>query len=267
MNKNKNSLQVKNLNAWWGNSLILNDISLQINPAELVCLTGPNGAGKSTLLGIMSGQMLPNLKMQGEVLLEEKNIFKQKRKHVAQKIAYLTQNETSSWDYTGRDIILTGRFPYTKSSGFYSENDYYTAEKIIEELNIESLAEKNIFSMSGGEFQKIKIARCLTQEPDFLILDEPVANLDFAFQDELLELIKHLSRSKNMGVLVSIHDLNTASRFADRLILLPRQRQCITGTPQTVLTPQNLKQTYGSNFGTFVHPYYKCIQIYGMQKK
>lgn len=266
MNISKNSLQVKNLNAWWGNSFILNDISLQINSEELVCLTGPNGTGKSTLLSILSGLVLPNLKVQGEILLEDKNIFKQKRKLVAQKIAYLTQNETSSWDYTGRDIILTGRFPYTNAGGFYSEKDYVTADKIIDELNIKSLSEKNIFSMSGGEFQKIKIARCLTQEPDFLILDEPVANLDFTFQDELLELIKHLSRSKNMGVLVSIHDLNTASRFADRLILLPKQKQCITGSPKNILTPQNLKQTYGSSFGTFTHPYYKCIQVYTIGK-
>src|SRR5574344_1402972 len=253
-----NVLEVKNLSASWDGQPVLRNISLALHSGELVCLTGPNGSGKSTLLTLLAGIKETGLQIETAEELPSFNGkfliggLKQKhctRKEIARHISYLTQNETSSWNYKVRDIVLTGRYSHTGVSGSYSAHDYEVVDSILEELHISSFADKSIFSLSGGEFQKVRIARSLAQEPDMLLLDEPVANLDFGYQAELLAFIRDLAHEKNSnqkenqsckvpGILVSIHDLNTAARFADTLVLLPHiaatsnYQSIVKGTPQ-----------------------------------
>lgn len=265
-------LEVKNMNASWNGTPVLHAISLAIHSGqkgEVVCLTGPNGGGKSTLLTLLAGISVSGLKIDSAETypsLNGKKLLKYARKQVAAQIAYLTQSESSAWNYKVRDVVLMGRFSHTGNTGNYSEHDDEVVERVIKELNINSLADRTIFSLSGGEFQKVRIARSLAQEPSFLLLDEPVANLDFGYQTELLETICSLTKNgdkKRPGVLISIHDLNTAARFADKLVLLPKASQTmIVGTPEEVLTPKNLHAIYGIEFGTFIHPEYKCVQVY-----
>src|SRR5574344_743805 len=298
-----NVLEVKNLSASWDGQPLLRNISLVLHSGELVCLTGPNGSGKSTLLTLLAGIKETGLQIETAEELPSFNGkfliggLKQKhctRKEIARHISYLTQNETSSWNYKVRDIVLTGRYSHTGVSGSYSAHDYEVVDSILEELHISSFADKSIFSLSGGEFQKVRIARSLAQEPDMLLLDEPVANLDFGYQAELLSFIRDLAHGKKStttsgvnipGVLVSIHDLNTAARFADTLVLLPKidsqkidesrddndstkasatnqNQKMVTGKPEAILTPEVLQSIYGAKFGTFMHPEYGCVQVY-----
>lgn len=246
------------------------------------------------------------------LLLNNLPVSSLKRKDIAKHISFLTQTETSAWNYTVEDIILSGRYSHTKNTGLFSKEDYAIVWNIIELLKINSLAKRNVYSLSGGEFQKVRIARCLAQEPDFLLLDEPVANLDFNYQNELLSLLKDIAHngynftekannsntqtnvSKLPGIIISIHDINTAARFADKLILLSKCKQSeqideksekdkltvvnkqtngqnslqtivqnmLTGTVEQLLTPENLYLIYGNKFGIFTHPEYKCPQIY-----
>ena len=264
-----NVLKVEGISASWEQNQVLNNVSLSIKSGELVCLTGANGCGKSTLMTIMSG--IQNEITHGTLKLTQgsgpffnnKPLNEMKRKEAARHISYMTQTETSAWNYNVKDIILSGRFPYLDLTGRYSKQDYSIVEDIIKSLHIENLAGRSVFELSGGEYQKVRIARSLAQNPEIMLLDEPVANLDFGYQDELMHLFHNLTRTKNIGILIVIHDINTAARYADRLVLLPKKSCCISGSPSEVLTEENLHKTYpANNFGIFNHPYYNCPQIY-----
>ena len=259
----KVALEVVDVCAAWKKQKVLENINLKVEKGELLCLSGPNGAGKSTLLTVMSGIDGQNLKKTGTVLIDGKDIKAFNRKALSTKLSYLTQKESCLWNYSVQEQVLMGRFCHTNSTGFYSEADYKVTDDIIKRVQIESLRNKKIFELSGGEFQKVRIARCLAQESDYLLLDEPVANLDFTYQDQLLNLLKELAKEKNIGIAVSIHDLNTAVRFADKMALLPRQKPCFTGTVDEVMVTDLLEKVYeGQRFGTFIHPEYKCLQMY-----
>jgi ABC-type cobalamin/Fe3+-siderophores transport system ATPase subunit len=259
------TLSVSHLSASYQRTPVLTDVSLRVRSGEVVCLSGPNGSGKSTLLSLMAGIAPEGLAVTSGggscALFCGTPLSSMNRKDTARRIAYMIQDEQTAWNYTARDIILTGRYAHT-AAGNYSHSDYETAERIIAETGIEALAGRRIFSLSGGEMQKVRIARALAQEPDILLLDEPAANLDFSYQSELLSLIRHLAHDCGLGVLVTIHDLNTASRFADTIALLPKNRQILSGTPKEVFTAQHLSDTYGVPFGIFTHPSYGCPQAY-----
>lgn len=259
-------IEVTSLNAFWKKNQALKDISLSVESGKLTCITGPNGSGKSTLLSILAGLPEQGLTYTGQISLPTNSSIDKKKKDLPQLISYLPQTEESTWNFTGYDIILMGRFPHTNGTGFYTARDREIVEKTVEMLQIQELSQKSIFEMSGGEWQKIKIGRCLAQETPFILLDEPVANLDFSFQDQLLTLLKEIASSTGRGILATIHDINTASRFADSLILLPKNSPCIQGTPEEVLTEENLSLTYGGQkFGTFLHPQFRCTQVYPLQ--
>lgn len=289
-----NVLEIKNLSASWNGVKVLQNVSFALHSGEFVCLTGPNGGGKSTLLSLLAGikdsgltidkaDMYPSY---NGVPLQKYGFHKKdnkakylSRKEVAVHISYLTQNETSAWNYKVRDVVLMGRYAHTDISGKYTEHDFEVVDSVLKKLQISTLADRNVFELSGGEFQKVRIARSLAQEPDMLLLDEPVANLDFGYQAELLAFIRDLAHEKNSnqkenqsckvpGILVSIHDLNTAARFADTLVLLPHiattsnYQSIVKGTPQEILTCEILQKIYGVAFGTFIHPEYGCVQVF-----
>lgn len=167
-------------------------------------------------------------------------------KERAKKIAYMAQEESSMWDFTVFDIVLSGRFCYTKN-GSYSDQDRLAAQEALSQLEILHLAQKSVFEISYGEFQKARIARTICQAADFMLLDEPTANLDFIYEPKLLEIL-HGESKKNKGVLIAIHNINLAARFADRIILLPPGQKEITGKPKDVFTNQNMKAVFSKEF-------------------
>ena len=244
-----NNLVLKNFSFEYSKNIkVLSDISFSLEPGDFVCLCGPNGAGKSTLLHALADSA------------EIKNV-----KERAKKISFLTQNENALWDYTVFDTVLSGRFCYTGKLGNYTREDFKIAEEVIKDFGLEALSEKSVHQISGGEFQKVRLARSFAQGSDFLLLDEPLSSLDFVSSESLMNLLKEKCFEQNKAVLVSIHDINMAARFADKVLLLGKcqneKQLCFQGSVQDVLTSENLSAVYNTKVKTFFHPELKIPQI------
>jgi iron complex transport system ATP-binding protein len=248
---------------------ILNNVSIEIEQGEFICLCGPNGSGKSTLLTILAGlgNTISNLKITSAE--QEPSIMHNSRytklsdftqKQIAQNIAFMQQNEYSTWDFTVKELILQGRYSYSKN-GWYSQNDHEIVEKIIHKMNLTEYAERNIHSLSGGEFQKVRIARALAQTPKFLLLDEPGSSLDFIYEPKLLESLKKIAKEEDIAVLISIHDVNLASRIADKIAFLPPQKPLICDTVENIFTEENLLYTYNTELQIYEHSVYNKKQV------
>ena len=253
-------LFVNGLSASYGNKLVLKNISVQINTGELTCLCGPNGCGKSTLLSVMAwaaNDGLDIFKGPGAAetaavhtnpnFIDALTLKKLPRKKTAQIVSFMQQSEYSTWNFSVKELVLQGRFCHTKN-GFYTVADEQLADAALAELGISNLADRPVHSLSGGEFQKARIARALCQQSDFILLDEPAANLDFVYEPWLMKKLATLAHEKNLGILVSIHDVNMAAVHADNLILLPLLGTPVCGKIKDVLTKENLKLTYGMEF-------------------
>ena len=298
-----NSLNIINLSASYGRKEVLCDINLTLQQGEFVCLCGPNGAGKSTLLSVISGVPEAGLKVCGDIRWERQTasgvgeetalrasgIFESSkqisvnsislralsRRSAARLIAYMQQNEYSEWDFTVRDYVLQGRYAYTKGSifgagpGNYAAADYEVVDGVLGELGLADFSNRHIHSLSGGEFQKVRLARALAQTPCFLLLDEPAANLDYVYEPHLMQLLSATAHTKNLGVLAAVHDINLAARFADKIILLPpatayqqntasqtstsdspgtSKKSVLSGAPSVIINTDNLKYTFGVDF-------------------
>lgn len=259
-------LEVKNLSAFWKNNKsreVLKNISFKIESGDFICLSGPNGSGKSTLLSLISGLIPCGLQVQkkGTVLIDSKDIFTLKRKSAAKKIVYMNQSEKSLWDFSVRDIVLMGRYSYTGFYGNYSKKDFMVTDEVLEGVQLTNLAEKSVLELSGGEWQKVRIARTLVQESDFILMDEPVANLDFTYQDELLTFIKEYAFKIKSALIISIHDLNLAARYAKKFMFLGKNNSFRFGLLEEVFKPEILKDIYEEDFKVFEHPLYHCPQV------
>ena len=253
------TLFANNISACYNNKMVLKNVSVSVAAGELTCLCGPNGCGKSTLLTVLAGvqdETLSVLSGTGRPGVQEAvnpnkiNALKLKklpRKKAAQIISFMQQSEYSTWDFTVRELVLQGRFCHTKN-GFYTAADEQLADQALAELQILNLADKPVHSLSGGEFQKARIARAICQQSNFILLDEPAANLDFVYEPWLMKKLANLAHEKGFGILISIHDVNLAASYADNLILLPLLQQPICGKIKDTLTIENLKLTYGMEF-------------------
>ena len=239
----QNSLEVSGLWAAYGKKMVLKNVSVRLDKGELTCLCGPNGCGKSTLLSVMAG--VPD---QGLTLLKgAPALAKIPRIKAAQIVSFMQQSEYSTWDFTVRELVLQGRFCHTKN-GFYTDRDQELADQALAQLQISNLADRPLHSLSGGEFQKVRIARAICQESEFILLDEPAANLDFVYEPWLMKKLWSLAHEKNIGILMSIHNVNLAASYADKLILLPLLGSPLCGKIKDILTKENLKITYGLEF-------------------
>lgn len=248
-------LSVKNQNASYGEKNILCGVSFDLQQGEFTCLCGPNGCGKSTLLSIMAGvnssvnfenkiaDTVSYISDDGDSLA----INKMPRKQCAKILSYMQQNEYSVWNFSVFDFVLQGRFAYSKN-GHYSKEDYQIVDDVLLELGLSSFKEREVHNLSGGEFQKVRIARALAQQPQFMLLDEPAANLDYVYEPQLMSLLSKISHEKKIGVLITIHDVNLANKYADKIILLPPQKNVLLGKPADIMNIENLKITFGVDF-------------------
>ena len=230
--------------------LILQDVSICLNTGEFVCLCGPNGCGKSTLLSILSGIPNKNLQIVSAQKLPSLNhtpLHKIKRMECAKKISYMQQNEFSMWDFSVFDFVLQGRFCHS-DGGHYSSEDFAIVNKILEEMNLLDFSSRNVNALSGGEFQKIRIARALCQKPEFMLLDEPASNLDYVYEPKLMQMLQSIAHEKNISVLAIVHNINLAWSFADKICLLPTKHSILSGKPNEIMTAENLKLTFGVDF-------------------
>lgn len=259
-------LKIENLSASYGDKIVLSYVSFSLQQGEFICLCGPNGAGKSTLLSVMAGVPDAALKVSGGGN-QMAAFSKLPRREAARLIAYLQQNEYSEWNFIVRDYVLQGRYAYTKRTLFgagpanYTRADYEVVDGVLGELGLSDFSQRHIHSLSGGEFQKIRLARALAQTPGFLLLDEPAANLDYVFEPHLMQLLCDTAHAKNIGILAAVHDINLAARFADKILLLPPaataanaassdmpKKSVLFGTPSDIMNTDNLKYTFGVDF-------------------
>lgn len=265
MNKSTSLIQVKDLSAFYKtndykkslknglNLNVLQNVNFTLEGGTLICLCGLNGSGKSTLLSILTGLAPASLNFTTEPIIQTEKlstpvtISSLSRKQCAQNISFMAQNENSIWDFTVFDVVLSGRFCYTKN-GNYSEEDKQIAYDVLKEMQLEQFSDRTVHTLSGGEFQKVRIARSLAQTPSFIILDEPTSSLDFVYEHTFIELLKQKAIEKNIGILISIHDINLAAKFCDKILLLPKNKDSIFGEPDKVLSIENLNTTFGASF-------------------
>jgi len=216
---------------------ILEDISFDIEKNQCIAILGNNGAGKSTLLKCID-RICPA--EEGVVLVDNENIFKMSKTSMAKNIAYVPQNSTSI-NMTVFDSILLGRKPYIKWDA--TSEDREIVCDIIQKMKLEDFVLRNVSELSGGEVQKVMLARALAQEPKLLLLDEPTSNLDPRNQHEVLRIVKKIAQEHNICVAIIIHDLNLAIRYCDRFVFL-KDSQVFSYGGLEIMTPENIEEVY-----------------------
>jgi len=233
-------LKVRDVEFGYTSVPILKDVCIELAGSEVLGVVGPNGAGKSTLIRCIDRILKPQ---RGSILLDGRDINEMRLMELAKRMGYVPQSTSQIFPATVFDTVLMGRRPHLGWRS--SEKDEGKVLDVLQMLNIENLAMRDINELSGGQQQKVFIARALVQEPDVLLLDEPTSNLDIRHQLEVMEIITSIVREKKISAIMAIHDLNLASRYADRIVMLNGGTIIDAGNPSSVLTPENIKQVYG----------------------
>lgn len=233
-------LKLNKLSFGYNGLNVLTDVELEVELGEMLSIVGPNGSGKSTLLKCINRILKTK---QNTVFVDDKDTTKLNLKELSRLIGYVPQNSTSAFPFTVFDIVLMGRKPFIEWSISQQDNDIVA--ETLAFLGISHLAMRHFDELSGGEQQKVVIARALVQQPELLLLDEPTSSLDIKHQLEILCTLKSLTLSSEHAVIASMHDLNLASRFSDRMVLLKQGRIYAVGTPEDVLTEKNIEIVYG----------------------
>ncbi|KAF5418241.1 MAG: iron complex transport system ATP-binding protein [Candidatus Methanocomedens sp.] len=232
-------LQAKDIVFSYNSSPILKNVSFDIPPSKLVSIVGPNGSGKSTLIKCIDRILTPR---SGSILIDRKEVTRMNRMDVARNIAYVPQNSLRIFPNNVVDTVLMGRRPHL--GWLSSDNDEEKVWEVLRLLGIEEFGMSNFNELSGGQQQKVLLARALVQEADVLLLDEPTSNLDIWHQLDVMNIIRNLVDKKVITALMAVHDLNLASRYSDRMIMMKGGRIIAAGEPSYVLTPENIEAVY-----------------------
>ncbi|HEY73532.1 MAG: heme ABC transporter ATP-binding protein [Chloroflexi bacterium] len=230
---------------------VLNQVDLCLEADRMIGVIGPNGAGKSTLVRLLSRLLTP---AQGRIRLNGHSLASWRPADLARVLAVVPQSPELPPAFTAWELVLMGRTPYMGWMGQESEQDRAIARQAMEETSTYHLANRLISQLSGGEQQRVVVARALTQEPRVLLLDEPTAHLDINHQVETLSLITRLVKERNLAALAIFHDLNLAAQYCGELVLLDQGQIAAQGTPHDVLTPPVLQRVYGIEVAVGVHP-------------
>jgi iron complex transport system ATP-binding protein len=234
-------LEAKNLSfSYSPDKPTLHDISLSLDPGQILAILGPNGSGKSTLIKVLLG----HLRASGSIIWNSRPLQDWSRKTRARRLAYLPQTPTHDPAQTVRDHLRLGRAPYLKILGLESQHDIDIIQKTAKLLDLTDLLHRPIDNLSGGQRQRVFLARCLIQEPKVLLLDEPNTHLDLHHQVDHLKLLKQLAAEQKISVILASHDINLASAFADHLLLLNNGAIAASGTPYKILWPETLGPIY-----------------------
>jgi iron complex transport system ATP-binding protein len=248
----------------YGKNTVLRGISFKANPGEILGIIGPNGSGKSTLIRGMTRIIEPS---SGNIFLDGSNIASLDRRKLAQIIAVVPQNPALPETFTAFEVVLMGRTPHLGLLRYESQNDLSIVRASMEATRTVSLAQRRVSELSGGERQRLTIARALAQEPKIILMDEPTANLDINFQIETLGLACQLCRRQKLIVVIALHDLNLASQYCDRLIVLNNGGIHCQGTPREVINAQTIKDVYGARVYVYPHPVNKLPATLIMPEK
>lgn len=244
-------LKTESITLGYGKKKVVENITLQVMPGQIVGIVGPNGCGKSTILKALCRVLKPQ---SGTILANGRNISGIARKELSLMVGVVPQNPILPSAFTAFEIVLMGRNPHLGLFQYEGQKDLEITRQAMRQTSTDHLAERRIGELSGGEIQCVIIARALAQETEAILLDEPTANLDISRQIEILELIKRLCQEKKLAVAVALHDLNLAVHYCDRLLLISEGRIHSEGPPAKVINNHTLEEVYGPGNYVLEHP-------------
>jgi iron complex transport system ATP-binding protein len=220
---------------------VLRGVSFTAQAGKLLCILGSNGSGKTTLLRCLLNRLRPTA---GRILLDGRDVRKHSPRQLARLLAYVPQVPTSAFGFTVRELVLMGRFAHAGALGMTGEQDLAVAKLAMQMTNTEAFADRTLDELSGGEAQCAMIARALAQQPSVMLLDEPTSHLDIRNQLVIYRMMQRLAHDWQMAVVCVSHDVNVASRFADRLLLMRAGEVVADGPPTEVISPEIIAATY-----------------------
>ena len=232
-------LDVHDISVRYGSHQVVHNVSFSLQPGEVLCVIGPNGSGKSSLVKTLAGVIEP---YHGTLSLDGSEISSSSRKIIAKHIGYVPQNLHYLTSATAHEVVIIGRRPHVQWS--LSLYDLEVVEQAMERVHVTHLANKLLSETSGGERQRVFLARTLAQDPDVFLFDEPTSALDIKHQIEVFSMIKELAAS-GKAVLAVVHDLNFAYHFADRILLMDEGHAVAIGTADDVMTKKRIQEVYG----------------------
>ena len=218
---------------------ILKDLNVKFDRSELASIIGPNGVGKSTLIHCMNKILKPN---DNAVLIDDRDVNTIKVKEMAKVMGYVPYTSSNTFPITVIDAVMMGRHPHSKIGSM--DDDLKISYDMLERLGISDLAMRQLNELSAGQLQKVILAKGLAQQPKVLLLDEPTANLDIKHQVGVTKLLKQISVENNMTIIMICHDLNIASKYSDRILMMSEGKIYASGTPEEVLTRENIRKVY-----------------------
>lgn len=234
-------LEAKNLKFRYGKKSVLDGVSFNVKKGEFISIIGPNGSGKSTLLKTLNNIYNP---WKGKILIDGKNIKNFRQKKIAKIMALVLQDSNIDYEFTVEEIILMGRHPHKGRFEKEDGDDYKIIEESLEMTNTTYLRNRIITEISGGERQRVMIAKALAQKPKIILLDEPTSNLDINHQIEILKLLKDMNKQNGTTIILVIHDINLAIRYSDKVIMLNEGKILDMGKPEEVITRENIEKVY-----------------------
>ena len=235
------TLEVRDLHYTYGKHLVLDGIDLPIIEGEVIGILGPNGCGKTTLLKNLNKNLSP---CGGCVMLDGEDLSGLSKKEIARNIAVVPQTNEVHFAFTVRDMVSMGRMPFQGMMGGASSEDERIVDEAIERTGLSMYVDRHINTMSGGERQRVIIARAIAQTPKILLMDEPTLHLDISMQFDALNLVHRLSKETGLTVVIVSHDLAMVARYCDRIVMLHDHRIHAIGKPEEVLTEENMRTVF-----------------------
>jgi len=239
MKNNYVKLRIEGIDVYYKSYKALNNVSFEADPGEIISILGPNGSGKTTLLRTIAKILRPR---RGVIYLDSKDIFEISDGEYSKIVGYLPQQTTIISPMKIFEIIALGRKPYVKWS--LTNKDLEKIWEVIKLMGLESFVFREITELSGGERQRVLCARVLVQEPKILLLDEPTTHLDLRYQIEFLELFKKLTKENNLITIMALHDINLATRYSDKIILMKNGYIYAIGKPEEILTSETIREVF-----------------------
>jgi len=236
-------LQLQDVHFSYDGTEVLRGVTLNVAEGSFVSLVGPNGSGKTTLVRIASGLFLPD---RGECLVAGRLTHACRRRDLDRLVAVVPQESHIAFPFTALQVVLMGRAPYLGPMGFESAEDVALARVALRETDAEVLSDRLLSELSGGEKQRVIIARALAQQPRLLLLDEAASHLDIRHQLDVFDIVRRLNRERGVTVVMVAHDLNLAAEMSERMVLLAQGRVFADGTPTEVLTEANVAEVFGA---------------------
>jgi len=245
-------IRINNVSTGYYNQKVIDGLSLTFRRGEFCSILGPNGAGKTTLLKAIIGY-LPLIT--GQIEIEKRDLSDWSRKELARKISIIPQEISYQFDYTVTELVLMGRYPYLNYWQTYRSLDRQEVETVLEELHLQPLRDKPYSQLSGGEKQRVNIARALVQNTAIILLDEALVHLDINHQLDIITLLADINLKHNKLIILISHNINLSADYCDRIIILKDGKLFTEGRAEEVLTAANLRAVYGTDLQVFTNPF------------